>query len=61
MRHLPTPKCLQQAQEVRAAGELLQLPQGVISTALTFLHRFYKTCPTAAEEAKVFSEQRPPL
>lgn len=34
-----------QVQLLRAAGELLRLPQPVIATALTFLHRYHRACP----------------
>lgn len=46
---------VREAQLLRAASELLRLPQAVIATALTFLHRFYKACPTAANEPKIAS------
>ena len=34
-----------QVQLLRAACELLRLPQPVLATALTFLHRYHKACP----------------
>jgi hypothetical protein len=42
-----------EAQLLRAASQLLRLPQAVIATALTFLHRFHKACPSGADEHEV--------
>lgn len=42
-----------EAQLLRAASQLLRLPQAVIATALTFLHRFHKACPSGADEHEI--------
>lgn len=42
-----------ECQLLRAAAELLRLPQPVIATSLTFLHRYYRACPDAAADQQV--------
>jgi hypothetical protein len=40
-------------QLLRAAAELLRLPQPVIATSLAFLHRFHCACPEGTSAIEV--------
>jgi hypothetical protein len=40
-------------QLLRAAAELLRLPQPVVATSLVFLHRFHHACPEDASGSEV--------
>jgi len=49
---------VRECQLLRAASELLRLPQPVIATGLTFLHRYYRACPDAAVDQQVCCSSR---
>lgn len=42
-----------ECQLLRAAAELLRLPQPVTATSLTFLHRYHRACPEAGPQPQV--------